>query len=240
VLRGLAADRLLDPYEEERRPHTVDWTLISIEVGRFTGMTDPIEAAERDRQLKSGVVPPMPTSPVPGSGILQRSAKRHRLVGDLSLQGRVEREGTVDLFDNFYDPSGFTIISVAGDPRASLNPEQRSLLAQLRASFAYIGRDCFRRGRIRRRRDLSEIFRRARNCRAHSAAGFMCLRVDNMSQLSHLVDDLIAQIKSAEKTLRRREGFARSVRHDRGECYTVGSPRRRRGHKPSRSKPLNK
>jgi hypothetical protein len=64
--------------------------------------------------------------------------------------------------------------------------------------------------------------------------------VDNMSQLSHLVDDLIAQIKSAEKTLRRREGFARSVRHDRGECYTVGSPRRRRGHKPSRSKPLNK
>jgi hypothetical protein len=104
VLRGLAADRLLDPYEEERRPHTVDWTLISIEVGRFTGMTDPIEAAERDRQLKSGVVPPMPTSPVPGSGILQRSAKRHRLVGDLSLQGRVEREGTSICLTIFMTP----------------------------------------------------------------------------------------------------------------------------------------
>jgi hypothetical protein len=126
VLRGLAADRLLDSYQEERRPHGVDWTLISIEVGRLTGMTDPVEAAERDRRLKSGVVPPTPTAPVLGSGILQRSAKRHRLVGDLSLQGRVEREGTIDLFDNFYDPSGFAIITAVDDPRASLNPEQLS------------------------------------------------------------------------------------------------------------------
>ena len=141
VLRGLAPDALLDTYEEEMRPYALDWTVISLEAGKVPCITDPEEARRRDELFRGGFQPPMPDFPQVRHGLLARDAAGAPLgpAGELALQARVERNGTVDLFDSLFDAAGrWQILSCAGDPRGVLSRSQLELLESLGAVFAHL------------------------------------------------------------------------------------------------------
>jgi 3-(3-hydroxy-phenyl)propionate hydroxylase len=58
VIRGGAADDLLNTYEEERRAHVRSVAESAVRIGRLICTIDPEEAAERDRQMLSDTRPP--------------------------------------------------------------------------------------------------------------------------------------------------------------------------------------
>ncbi len=141
VLRGIADDPLLDTYELERLPHARDWTVISLEAGKIPCTLDPDVARERDAKFRAGWLPPLPNFPKIETGVIDEDGGEasRALAGQLALQGRVEQGGKVDLFDNLFPPRGFSIVSMAGDPRSVLSAEQLAILEALRTSFADIG-----------------------------------------------------------------------------------------------------
>ncbi len=146
VLRGLAGDGLLDTFEEERRPHTRDWTIISLEAGKVPCTTDPEEARQRDERFRNGWLPPMPNFPKLVGGILTRDEHGTPAApaGELGLQARVERTGEAALFDDALDAEAhWQVISIAGDPRSVLSPHEIDFLGRLGVVFAHIatGRD---------------------------------------------------------------------------------------------------
>lgn len=57
VLRGLADDKLLDTYGEERRPHADFVVQSAIALGRIANTVDPVAAAERDQAFFEGRAP---------------------------------------------------------------------------------------------------------------------------------------------------------------------------------------
>jgi 2-polyprenyl-6-methoxyphenol hydroxylase-like FAD-dependent oxidoreductase len=142
VLRGLAPDELLDSYEAERRPHAHDWTVISLEAGKVPCTTDPDAARERDARFRAGWRPPLPDFPQLTTGVLAGDAVGAPLppAGELGLQARVRRGGTVALFDDAFDAGGrWQLIATTGDPRALLDDADVAFLEQLGAVFAHVG-----------------------------------------------------------------------------------------------------
>jgi 2-polyprenyl-6-methoxyphenol hydroxylase-like FAD-dependent oxidoreductase len=93
VLRGAAADRVLDSYQIEREPHVRSVIEDGIKLGRLQTVRDPDRAAARDRELLSRPAPP---PPAPGAmrfpglieGMLATVSAPGR--GQLSVQGLVE------------------------------------------------------------------------------------------------------------------------------------------------------
>ena len=67
VLRGQAADTLLDSYESERAPHVRAFIDLAVRLGAIIQATDVEVAAERDRKFKSGA-PEVFTFPAPELG----------------------------------------------------------------------------------------------------------------------------------------------------------------------------
>lgn len=141
VLRGVAPEALLATYQPERYPHTYDWTVISLEAGKIPCTLDPEEAKKRDALFRSGWLPPMPDFPQMTQGILHRGPDGAPAApaGELGLQGRVERHGRVALFDDLFPGPRFTIIGIAGDPRALLRAEQVSWLETVGAHLVRLG-----------------------------------------------------------------------------------------------------
>jgi 2-polyprenyl-6-methoxyphenol hydroxylase-like FAD-dependent oxidoreductase len=132
VLRGLAPAALLDSYEQERRPHAVDWTVISLEAGRVPCTTDPDLARERDARFRAGWRPPLPDFPKLTAGVLAQDA----LAGELALQGRVAG----GLFDDVFEAGArWQVISTVADPRSVLDAAQVEFLERLGAVFAHVG-----------------------------------------------------------------------------------------------------
>ena len=54
VVEGRAADRILDSYESERRPHVHAFIKLAVELGDIIQTTDPAVARERDASFASG------------------------------------------------------------------------------------------------------------------------------------------------------------------------------------------
>lgn len=141
VLRGIADDPLLDTYQLERLPHARDWTVISLEAGKIPCTLDPEVARERDAKFRAGWRPPMPNFPKIEAGVIDADGDEagRALAGQLALQGRIEHRGRVDLFDNLFPPRGYSIVSMAGDPRSVLSAEQLGILGDLRTTFTQVG-----------------------------------------------------------------------------------------------------
>jgi 2-polyprenyl-6-methoxyphenol hydroxylase-like FAD-dependent oxidoreductase len=142
VLRGLAPEELLGTYEQERRPHAHDWTVISLEAGKVPCTTDPVEARARDERFRSGWMPPLPDFPKLVTGVLARDASGQVAApaGELGLQARVSRGGRVELFDDAFEAGAlWQVIGVSGDPRAALEPHDVAFLDGLGAVFAHVG-----------------------------------------------------------------------------------------------------
>jgi 2-polyprenyl-6-methoxyphenol hydroxylase-like FAD-dependent oxidoreductase len=112
VLRGLAGDRLLDSYTEERRPQN-EWIVnLSTEMGRVSCMLDAQAAAERDAALRAAGAPPEIMLPGLAAGL--------RAVG-APLAGVRAVQGTVRLGDRggrFNDLVGHGFVLLARQPVA--------------------------------------------------------------------------------------------------------------------------
>jgi 3-(3-hydroxy-phenyl)propionate hydroxylase len=67
VVDGRAADRILDTYETERRPHVHAFIKLAVELGTIIQTTDPAVARERDASFAAGQ-PKMFDSPQPQLG----------------------------------------------------------------------------------------------------------------------------------------------------------------------------
>jgi hypothetical protein len=112
VLRGLAGDRLLDSYTEERRPQN-EWIVnLSTEMGRVSCMLDAQAAAERDAALRTAGAPPDIMLPGLAAGLRAAGAP---LAGVRAVQGTV-RLG--DRGGRFNDLVGHGFVLLARQPVA--------------------------------------------------------------------------------------------------------------------------
>jgi 2-polyprenyl-6-methoxyphenol hydroxylase-like FAD-dependent oxidoreductase len=141
VLRGWN-DALLDTYGSEREPHAKYFIDLSIELGRVICVPDEADAAERDRQMKAALTdpaiePPVPDPPRLGPGVL---SARDKNAGLLSMQGRVETNGTQGLFDDLLG-YGWLIITTqtAAELARAVPAEDLALLEGLGARTVTIG-----------------------------------------------------------------------------------------------------
>lgn len=113
VQRGLSPDSLLDTYQAERAPHVRDWTLISLESGRVSCVSDPVAARERDDAFRGGYRPPMPEFPQLEAGVidLDDAGEPRGPAGELGPQGRVLVGAEVGLLDDLVPTSGFVLLT---------------------------------------------------------------------------------------------------------------------------------
>ncbi|MEU1888274.1 bifunctional 3-(3-hydroxy-phenyl)propionate/3-hydroxycinnamic acid hydroxylase [Micromonospora rifamycinica] len=136
VLRGAAAESLLDSYTEERRTQVREATLASVQLGRVICVTDPVAAAERDATVlanRRGRPPgrPEPAKPLT-AGLLHRRPGADGAAppaGAVVPQGRVTHGGATGLFDDVVG-RGFVLLTTE-DPRAALDGERLAFLAGL-------------------------------------------------------------------------------------------------------------
>ncbi|MGW4354557.1 bifunctional 3-(3-hydroxy-phenyl)propionate/3-hydroxycinnamic acid hydroxylase MhpA [Nocardia sp. NPDC004582] len=141
VLRGLADDRLLDTYEEERRPHATAIVEGAVALGRIANTHDAEQAAARDAAFRAGDVPPPAPFPTLTRGVIRTGPDGvpSPLAGTLAPQGRVTVGDRTGLFDDVVG-RGFQLIA-ATDPDAVLDAGQREFLARLGAVVAVPGAD---------------------------------------------------------------------------------------------------
>jgi 2-polyprenyl-6-methoxyphenol hydroxylase-like FAD-dependent oxidoreductase len=137
VLRGLAAERLLDSVDVERQPHNEAVIRLAIELGKVLCQLDPQAAAERDAVVRQADPPPPLELASLDDGVLRRrpDGSPDPLAGTLSVQGSVERAGRHGLFDDVVG-AGFQLIVADGDPLAGLSGELRWLIDTLDMALA--------------------------------------------------------------------------------------------------------
>src|SRR5438445_1990565 len=120
VLRGQAGEALLDTYMSERAPHVSAMIETSVALGRIICISDPAEAAARDRRMiaeaRTGSGAPI-AAPLPplGAGC---TASATPGAGALFVQDAVRRGGGSGRFDDVVG-RGFALVSPAGDPVAA-------------------------------------------------------------------------------------------------------------------------
>ena len=122
VLDGRAADRLLDSYQVERRPHVDQLIDLSIYLGKMICVPDPEAAAARDRAFFERTAPPPPDFPHltgglfhrPDGGVLQPGA------GLLSPHVRLERHGRTARLDEIDSGGGFLLLARGVDFTAAV------------------------------------------------------------------------------------------------------------------------
>ncbi|MES2257016.1 MAG: bifunctional 3-(3-hydroxy-phenyl)propionate/3-hydroxycinnamic acid hydroxylase [Pseudomonadota bacterium] len=124
VLDGVAPQRLLDGYTQERRPQIRAVIDASIAMGRVACVSDPEQAAQRDQAFLSGQVPPLPPFPGLSTGVIADGD----LAGQLGVHGLV-RSGDRTVRCDELVPQGFQVIALDADPMAYLDERSRSILS---------------------------------------------------------------------------------------------------------------
>ncbi|WP_158264126.1 bifunctional 3-(3-hydroxy-phenyl)propionate/3-hydroxycinnamic acid hydroxylase [Amycolatopsis sp. CA-126428] len=140
VVRGEAADTLLDTYEAERAPHVRRLTEISMAFGELVLMRDPELARQRDEALLTGTVPTPPIFPRLGAGIFSEGADDDAdgPVGRPSPQARVALDRRVARLDEF--GAGWRIVSRHAVPAELFDGAQRDLLTRLDIDVVHVSR----------------------------------------------------------------------------------------------------
>jgi 3-(3-hydroxy-phenyl)propionate hydroxylase len=143
VVNGQATEALLDTYAAERGPHVREITASAIGYGRMTCTLDPIEAAERDRRLRSDPrplterlpfsLPPLRSGPLirAGGGELfiqpapsGSGVRLDDLVGPRFLVLGRTREEIADCSDWWSDELGALVTTLDQLPRVAPELEQ--------------------------------------------------------------------------------------------------------------------
>ena len=127
VLRGVAAEQLLDTIDAERQPQNEAIIRLAIELGKVLCQLDPKAAAERDAMLRAaGPPPPLELRAADRGPAPPADRRPDPLAGTLSVQGVVARAGREGRFDDVVG-RGFQLIVAERRPaRASLSPAARA------------------------------------------------------------------------------------------------------------------
>ena len=130
VLKGLASARLLDSYTHERAQHVSDFIDFSVALGSIICITDPVQAAARDKAMivdrESGRLPEPPPAPRLGRGLFEGENG-----GYLSWQGQitVSNDSSRRKFDDVYGVGALILSDSA--LAAGLNQEDLEALSTL-------------------------------------------------------------------------------------------------------------
>lgn len=138
VLRGVAAPALLDTYTPERQHHARAFVDFSVSLGKVICITDPDEAAARDRRLQAehrAGDRPRPPRPGLGPGL---HVGEHG--GVLSRQGRVRTPSGTGRFDDVLDGPGALLLRRAEDA-PELSTRDRADLAALHVTVVALSGD---------------------------------------------------------------------------------------------------
>lgn len=140
MLNGHMGLEVFESYTSERLEHAKHYINFSQELGKIICISDPQEAAERDRRMKADLAArndrPVPTDICQlGPGAWCETTAH---AGELSVQGVVEAKGRRDRFDQAVG-SGWMIVGLGRDPAEVLAPEQLSHLQMLGGRTVKIG-----------------------------------------------------------------------------------------------------
>jgi len=147
VLRGKAADKLLDSYGSERYHHAKSMIDISVQMKDFVSMSNPFASALRNfivramnvtpvlgKWLREGGFKPTPTYKAGSYLGLARNGRRS-VEGTLIPQPQVRTfKGKRVLLDEVLG-EGFALIGLENNPQATLSEESLKLLAVLDTRF---------------------------------------------------------------------------------------------------------
>lgn len=140
ILEGKIDPRTLDSYTSERKEHARHYIEFSQELGKIICISDPEEAAARDRRMKAELAErnykPVPTDICQlGPGAWCEDTAH---AGELSTQGVVEANGRRDRFDQAVG-FGWIVLGLDRDPAAVLAPDQVAQLERLSGRIVKIG-----------------------------------------------------------------------------------------------------
>ena len=140
IIEGKLDDLILDSYVSERIHHAKHYIDFSQELGRIICITDPEEAAERDRKMMAELAA-RNHEPITGDLVHLGSGawcEDAAAAGELSTQGVVEADGKRDRFDQVVG-QGWMVIGLDHDPSVALNPDQHKQLQFLGGKTVKIG-----------------------------------------------------------------------------------------------------
>lgn len=140
MLSGRFTDGVLDSYTSERKEHVKHYIEFSMWLGEIICITDPAEAAERDRRMKADLEAsggePVPTDKAAlGPGIWCEDAPHG---GELSVQGVVAANGKHDRFDEAVG-RGWMVIGLDASPEEALTAVQLEQLERLGGRTVRLG-----------------------------------------------------------------------------------------------------
>lgn len=140
LLRGIAADDVLDTYTPERLPQVRAVIDASIEMGQVVCIADAEAAARRDAAFLSGQVPPLPPFPGLTGGVVSTDFGITGVAGLLGVHGQVEDSGRTARFDDMV-ANGFQVIALDTDPGHYIDADSSALLTRLGASTVGVTTD---------------------------------------------------------------------------------------------------
>jgi 2-polyprenyl-6-methoxyphenol hydroxylase-like FAD-dependent oxidoreductase len=194
VLRGVAADTLLQSYEEERKRHVTTVIERAVALGKVVCITDPQEAAARDAAILSGTAPPIPPFPGLTAGVLHRSADGtlQAPVGQLSLQARVKVRGEVSRFDDLLG-GGWRILTLDDPVDALLTEAQQGFAERIGARRVTLQREGDGAVDVdgAYRRHMEELHAKALIVRPDF---YVFAATDSLAEVPALLDDLRRQL----------------------------------------------
>jgi 2-polyprenyl-6-methoxyphenol hydroxylase-like FAD-dependent oxidoreductase len=147
VESGRASASILDSYGTERATHVREIIDEAIAIGRVICELDPSRAAERDAAMLAELEDPDAITvepPQPRLGEPSISVAGDENAGRLSIQGRVEVEGVVGLFDDLVG-GDWQLISQGFDPLRDVPEELADWFAGLGGTSTAVSAD----GRVR-------------------------------------------------------------------------------------------
>ncbi len=134
VLSGAAGDRLLDSYEDERKPHVSRMIKGSIFLGNLSQPKNPLRAWGRDLLFRTGFNVPSMMGQVDGFGLGVPSLESNlrigwipEVVGSWFIQPQVtDAAGKTYLLDKLLGP-GFSVLGYGVDPSPYFNAAESQL-----------------------------------------------------------------------------------------------------------------
>jgi 2-polyprenyl-6-methoxyphenol hydroxylase-like FAD-dependent oxidoreductase len=140
MLRGVADQRLLHSYQEERKAHVRTVIDRAVALGKVVCITDPAQARERDAAILAGSAPAVPEFPALTTGLLQRDAAGALALsaGRLALQGRVALGNRTARLDDIAG-SGWQVIACDAHFFEALTPSEQDFALAIGMHFVAFG-----------------------------------------------------------------------------------------------------
>lgn len=143
VQQGLADRSLLDSYGPERQEHVRVIIDEAVAVGRVICETDPERAAQRDAEMRAELADPAALTvepPHPRLGEPSLTVPSGGAEGRLSLQGRVEADGDVGLYDDLVG-AGWQLIGWQADPATEVSDDDLAWFSSIGGTVRAVGPD---------------------------------------------------------------------------------------------------